>query len=176
MQWRAREAADGHLAFLAAHAARNPATRRDTVIALPQAVTALQMDATSEAQDSLRAHCSRPIASSFVRAAGTLLSVAVSPDGHTVATGGFDGDVTLWDTQTLHQIVRDAHKDHGIDAIAFSPDGTLLATSAGSRIALRDPHTAEVRRTLGDGKGEDVSRTPGTRAARYPSPRASTTR
>ena len=65
-------------------------------------------------------------------------SLAVSPDGTTIATGGgvAQGDVTLWDPRTGGiSTVFTGHSDEVV-GLAFSPDGTTLASvsSDGSMI------------------------------------------
>ena len=50
-----------------------------------------------------------------------------SPDGQTLATGTYDGNVILWDTSSGSR--KDAWQAHGITAIAFAPDGRHLATT-----------------------------------------------
>ncbi|MEU8040073.1 serine/threonine-protein kinase [Streptosporangium sp. NPDC049078] len=59
----------------------------------------------------------------------TVNTVAFSPDGETLATGGGDGAVILWDARTRRP-VGEPMKGHtrAVDSIAFSPDGRLLAS------------------------------------------------
>ncbi len=67
--------------------------------------------------------------------------VVYSPDGTTLGIGDLDGRVRLIDVDTQQETLNfPAHKN-GVTALAFSPDGKLLATGAGyaeSSIALWD--------------------------------------
>lgn len=58
-------------------------------------------------------------------------AVAYSPDGQTLASGGRDGAIALWDAQTGELLRNFKAHSHGINAIAFSPDGQQLATGSG---------------------------------------------
>ena len=58
-------------------------------------------------------------------------AVAFSPDGQTVATGGADGNVRLWDAATEQEIGLPMSSDaQPVAAVAFSPDGTLVAAGS----------------------------------------------
>jgi WD40 repeat protein len=71
-----------------------------------------------------------------------ILDVAYSPDGRFVATCGSDNDVKLWDPAT-GSLVRTltGHTDD-VSALAFSPDGSLLASGAGG---WDDPGESTIR-------------------------------
>ena len=87
-----------------------------------------------------------------------LYSLAFSPDSATLATGGFGGDVQLWDVAT--GVRRSAFKIIGRDSahsLAFSPDGkTLAATAQSHGITLWD---------LEQGRGTLL---PGLKASAFP--------
>lgn len=78
-----------------------------------------------------------------------ILSVAFSPDGTTLASGGFDGVATLWDVSEGRD--RATLEGHGawVAAVAFSPDGSVLATGSHDQtIRLWDTATGQVIATL----------------------------
>lgn len=60
-------------------------------------------------------------------------SLAISPDGRMLASGGYDQRIRLWDTATGKEI--EALKGHNgaINGIAFRPDGKVLASASADR-------------------------------------------
>jgi len=66
----------------------------------------------------------------FTEAFDAVLSVAVNPDGRSIAAGSTSGQVCAWreEGQTLYLTMR-GHRDR-VSAIAFSPDGAALATAS----------------------------------------------
>ena len=67
---------------------------------------------------------------------GPVNSVAFSPDGALIATGGSDLTVRLWDAATGKQVQSITGHTAGVRGVAFSPDGTLLASGADDGLRL----------------------------------------
>jgi hypothetical protein len=79
------------------------------------------------------------------------LTIAFTPDGKRLATGGSDHVVRLWDPQTGAAVLTLAEFDGPVTCLAFSPSGDRLATGTEDR-SLRVWNSkpgAEVRALVG---------------------------
>lgn len=73
--------------------------------------------------------------------------LAFAPDGKTLAGGGFDQKLHLWDT-TKGKELWVTPNGTSIVAVAFSPDGKRIATGDYSGLKLWDPKTGKTNRIV----------------------------
>ncbi|MFD8637425.1 WD40 repeat domain-containing protein [Streptomyces sp. NPDC059533] len=75
-----------------------------------------------------------------------ITSVRVAPDGDLIATGFEVSGVGLWDPATLRVVGRPLSVSGGnVDAMEFSPDGSVLAVASGGAVHLWDPYSLRVQ-------------------------------
>ncbi|WP_405183659.1 WD40 repeat domain-containing protein (plasmid) [Nocardia sp. NBC_01377] len=142
------------------------------------AIAAWRLSGSPEAKTAMIEAAVNPHLAVLTGHTGTVNSVAFAPDGRTLATGGIDGRVRVWDTAT-HSPIGDPLTGHtgAVNSVAFAPDGRTLATgdsldgtvriwNIATHSPIGDPlpgHTGSVNsvafapdgRTLATGDGSD---------------------
>lgn len=77
------------------------------------------------------------------RHAGSVTCIAISPDGHVLASGYDDGSVQLWHLPDGTVLPALKGHDTEVTCLVFSPDGKMLASASSARplsdIFYRDP-------------------------------------
>jgi transcriptional regulator with XRE-family HTH domain len=91
-------------------------------------VAAWQINPSSAARSAMLAAVARPGIAILEGYSDTVLSVAFSPDGTTLASGDNDGTVQLWDVATRQPTGLSLSNAGAVNWVAFSPDGKTLAT------------------------------------------------
>ncbi len=87
--------------------------------------------------------------------AGGALCLVLSSDGRTLATGGRDNSVKLWDVATGQEIRTLSRHARPVQAVAYSPDGrTLASASLDMTVKLWEATTGREIRTLRGHAGE----------------------
>ncbi len=86
----------------------------------------------------------------------SVLSVAISPDGKTIASSGDDSTIKLWNLATGKQISSLNGYSQQVNVVAISPDGkTLVSGSNDNTIKIWNLATRKLIRTL-DGHSDSV--------------------
>ncbi|MCC7019086.1 MAG: hypothetical protein IT332_04995 [Ardenticatenales bacterium] len=85
----------------------------------------------------------------ITQAITTVTTVAFSPDGAVLASGGPDRVVRLWDSVTGTSVRQLTGHTDAVTKVAFSPDGLRLVSASNDKTAIVwDVHTGDVRRAL----------------------------
>ncbi len=80
---------------------------------------------------------------------GKVLGVAFSPDGRTLASGGHDKIIHLWDVWTGKSKKTLTEHTRGVSSVAFSPDGKILASGSwDDTVRLWDVSTGKLLKTI----------------------------
>jgi WD40 repeat protein len=85
------------------------------------------------------------------------MSVALSPDGRVIVSGGLDKTLRLWDAANGHELRTLTGHTQSINTVAFSPDGrTIVSGSADGALKLWDPVSGRELRSLKGHAPDDV--------------------
>ena len=108
------------LVVLLLHPPRDAAIqpRQAEVRAQPDGMVQVRDSAASELRFLLKGH------------SDIITTLAISPDGKTLATGSPDKLIKLWDLATGKERLTLKGHTHWVYALAFSPDGARLATAS----------------------------------------------
>ena len=87
----------------------------------------------------------------------SVTSVAFSPDGKILASGGWGGTIKLWDVESGALLKTLKSHSKPVSSVSFSPDGKILASGSGDKtIKLWDVKSGTLLKTL-EGHFDSVS-------------------
>ena len=88
----------------------------------------------------------------FTQTFSSILAIAYSPDGHTLAASDSNGGIRLWSVADGQCLLTCSGHTNWVRAIEFSPDGRYLASSSDDRcIKLWDLQDGSCLKTIGEG-------------------------
>ena len=62
-----------------------------------------------------------------------IISLVISPDGRTLASGSLDNTIRLWNMRTHRKILTITQHTDWVRSLAFSQDGMVLASASGDK-------------------------------------------
>jgi WD40 repeat protein len=83
-----------------------------------------------------------------VAADSDVWATALSADGSLLATGHMDSSITIWETAGPTALANFYVQGASTSAVAFSPDGALLATANGNNVHLWDARSGAAKGVL----------------------------
>ncbi|VVD04250.1 unnamed protein product [Leptidea sinapis] len=85
-----------------------------------------------------------------------VISIAISPDGHTIATTSLDSTMIIWELTSGNNVHEIHSEDTDMWQVSFSPDGTHIVTgSHNGRLTIYNIETKQPKRTF-DTRGLSV--------------------
>jgi WD40 repeat protein len=90
---------------------------------------------------------------------GAVNALAFSPDGKTIASGGFDAFLRLWDVASGKKL-GELNLSNAVTALAFSGDGAKLAALTSSKLYLVGAASMQVTGSVEDTGGNSLSFSP----------------
>ena len=88
----------------------------------------------------------------FTQTFSSILAIAFSPDGQTLAASDSNGEIRLWSVSNGQCLLTCSGHTNWVRAIKFSPDGKYLASSSDDRtIKLWDLQDGGCQKTIGEG-------------------------
>jgi WD40 repeat protein len=91
-----------------------------------------------------------PFKTTFIGHSNSVLSVAISPDGQTLASGSDDKTIKIWNLSTGQEIRTLTGHSNSVQSVAISPDGQTLASGSGENTKIWNLSTGQEIRTLSE--------------------------